>query len=264
MRRLLITGAAGGLGKIARKRFIHLASILRLADIADMGRADSNEELVHCDLTDFSAVRELVDGCDGILHLGGIAAEQNFSSILSANIVGVRNIYEAARLHGRPRIFYASSNHVVGFYRQDEHVGINSAPRPDSLYGVSKCFGEALARFYYDKFGQESAIVRIGSCFPEPTDYRMLSTWLSYDDFGRLVERVFDVPWLGCPIIWGISANSRAWWSNETVRYLGWQPKDSADTYEQRVRAAGKWPAADHPLATHQGGNHTAAPLYPD
>src|SRR5690606_36589221 len=154
-----------------------------------------------------------------------------------------------------PRIFYASSDHVVGFYRQDEHVDTNSAPRPDSLYGVSKCFGEALARFYYDKFGQESAIVRIGSCFPEPTDYRMLSTWLSYDDFGRHVVRVFDVPWLGCPIIWGISANSRAWWSNETVRYLGWQPKDSADAYEHRVRAAGKWPAADHPLATHQGGN---------
>ncbi|WP_332718327.1 NAD-dependent epimerase/dehydratase family protein [Pelagibacterium mangrovi] len=263
MKRLLITGASGGLGQIARRRLIHLASILRLADLADMGRADLNEEIVACDLADRDAVMDLVEGCDGILHLGGVAKEQNFSSILSANIVGLQNLYEAARAHGSPRIFFASSNHVVGFYGQNEPVDFNSPPRPDSLYAVSKCFGEALARFYYDKFGQETAIVRIGSCFPEPTDYRMLATWLSYDDFVRLVERVFDVPVLGCPTVWGISDNSRAWWSNETVSYLGWHPRDSADTYEQRVRAAGKWPSSDHPTATRQGGNHTTEPVYP-
>lgn len=264
MKRLLITGAAGGLGKVARKRLIHLASVLRLNDVADLGRADLNEELVQCDLADAQAVMDMVEGCDGIVHLGGVSTEQSFSKILDANIIGLRNLYEAARAHGHPRIFLASSNHIVGFYRQDEPVDLSSPPRPDGLYAVSKCFGEALARFYHDKLGQETAIIRIGSCFEEPTDYRMLSTWLSHDDFVRLVERVFDVPQLGCPTVWGVSANSRAWWSNAAVRYLGWQPHDSADAYEQRIRAAGKWPAPDHPLATLQGGNNTADPLSRD
>lgn len=264
MKRLLITGAAGGLGDIARRRLTHLAPMLRLSDIVPMGEAAGNEEIVVCDLADARAVNELVAGCDGIVHLGGISTEQSFSAILDANIIGLRNLYEAARHNGMPRIFFAASNHVVGFYRQDEHVDIDSAVRPDGLYGVSKCFGEALARFYYDKLGQETAIVRIGSCFESPTDYRMLATWFSYDDFVGLVERVFAVSELGCPTLWGVSANSRAWWSNDHVGYLGWQPKDSADGFEQAIRDAGNWPAPDHPLVTWQGGNNTQDPLSED
>ncbi|SDG86890.1 NAD-dependent epimerase/dehydratase family protein [Pelagibacterium luteolum] len=263
MKRLLITGAAGGLGRVARKRLAHLAPTLRITDIVDLGPANANEEVVQADLADPKAVMDLVEGCDGIVHLGGISTEQSFSKILDGNIIGVRNLYEAARAHGQPRIFFAGSNHVVGFYRQDEPVDLSSPVRPDGIYGVSKCFGEALARFYYEKVGQESAIVRIGSCFEKPTDYRMLSTWLSYNDFVRLVERVFDVPWLGCPTVWGVSNNSRAWWSNDAVRYLGWHPKDSADGYEAEVRA-NNWPSADHPLARLQGGNNTADPLSRD
>ncbi|WP_421952661.1 NAD-dependent epimerase/dehydratase family protein [Pelagibacterium sp.] len=264
MRRLLITGAAGGLGRMARQRLVHLAPTLRLSDIIPMGMPAENEEIVTCDLSDAAAVNELVKGCDGIVHLGGISTEQSFSVVLDANIVGLRNLYEAARHNGMPRIFFASSNHVVGFYRQDEQVDIDSAVRPDGLYGVSKCFGEALARFYHDKLGQETAIVRIGSCFESPTDYRMLATWLSYDDFVSLVERVFAVPKLGCPTIWGVSANSRAWWSNEHVSHLGWHPKDSADPYETAIRNAGNWPAPDHPLVTLQGGNNTQDSLSDD
>jgi|TARA_A100001391_G_scaffold205162_1_gene203846 uronate dehydrogenase len=253
----LITGAAGGLGNVARTRLAHLAQTLRVTDIADLGPARANEEMVTADLTDLQVVMDLVEGCDGIVHLGGISTEQSFSKILDGNIIGVRNLYEAARAHGQPRIFFAGSNHVVGFYRQDEPVDLSSPVRPDGLYGVSKCFGEALARLYYDKIGQETAIVRIGSCFEKPTDYRMLSTWLSYEDFVRLVECVFNVPRLGCPTIWGVSKNSRAWWSNESCRYLGWLPQDSADFFELEIKASGKWPAHDHPLAFYQGGTNT-------
>lgn len=264
MKRLLITGAAGGLGKVARQRLGHLAEIVRVSDIADLGPAGANEEVIHADLADARAVSDLVKGCDGIVHLGGISTEQSFGQILDANIIGLRNLYEAARSHGQPRIFFASSNHVVGFYRQDEFVDLQTPLRPDGLYAVSKCFGEALARFYHDKLGQETAIVRVGSCFEKPTDYRMLSTWLSYDDFVTLVERVFAVPALGCPVVWGVSDNSRAWWSNESARFLGWRPKDSADAFEAEIRKVGKWPPADHPLATLQGGNNTADPLSRD
>lgn len=261
MKRLLITGAAGGLGKMARTRLNHLAETLRLSDISDLGTANPGEELVQCDLADPEAVNTLVEGCDGIVHLGGVSTEQSFEAILNANIIGLRNLYEAARAHGQPRIFFAGSNHVIGFYHQHESVDHTSLVRPDGMYGVSKCFGEALARFYYDKFGQETAIVRIGSCFEKPTDYRMLATWLSYDDFVSLVERVFDVPNLGCPTLWGISANTRAWWSNDHVAYLGWSPKDSADVFADKIKAEGKWPDLHHPLAVFQGGNNTQDPL---
>ncbi|WMT85942.1 NAD(P)-dependent oxidoreductase [Pelagibacterium sp. 26DY04] len=261
MKRLLITGAAGSLGKVARARLTHLAETLRLSDISDLGSAKPGEELVSCDLADSDAVSALVEDCDGILHLGGISTEQSFEAILNANIIGLRNLYEAARAHGQPRIFFAGSNHVIGFYRQQEPIDHNSPVRPDGMYGVSKCFGEALARFYFDKFGQETAIVRIGSCFEKPTDYRMLATWLSYGDFVSLVERVFEVPNLGCPTIWGVSANSRRWWSNDHVRYLGWSPKDSADAYAEDIQSAGNWPNASHPLSMFQGGNNTQDPL---
>lgn len=257
MRRLLITGAAGSLGTVARHKLKHLATTIRVSDLADLGEAGPNEELIQCDLADAEAVSTLVEGCDGIVHLGGVATEQSFSTILAANIVGLRNLYEAARAHEHPRIFFAGSNHVTGFYDQHEPVDHTSPHRPDGMYGVSKSFGEALARFYFDKFGQETAIVRVGSCFEKPTDYRMLATWLSYDDFAGLVERVFEIPRLGCPTIWGVSNNSRAWWSNAHVRYLGWTPKDSADPFADQIDA----PAPDSPLATFQGGNNTQDPL---
>lgn len=261
MKRLLITGAAGGLGKVARQRLGHLAPILRISDIAELGTAAPNEELVQCDLADAEAVKAMVEGCDGIVHLGGVSTEQGFGAILDANIIGLRNLYEAARVHSQPRIFFAGSNHVMGFYLQDEPVNHTSPPRPDGMYGVSKCFGEALARFYFDKFGQETAVVRVGSCFEKPTDYRMLATWLSYDDFVSLVEKVFAVPRLGCPTIWGVSANARNWWNNDHVAYLGWQPRDSADAYIDVIKADEKWPDADHPLSVYQGGNNVRDPL---
>ena len=259
MKRLLITGAAGGLGKIARERLGHLAQTLRLSDIADLGEAGPNQELMGCDLADAAAVHDLVAGCDGILHLGGISVEADFDPILDANIVGLRNLYEAARAHGQPRIFFASSNHVVGQYTQDTRVDLETPNRPDSLYGVSKCFGEALARLYFDKTGQETAIVRIGSCFEKPTNARMLATWLSYADFIALVERVFAIETLGCPMLWAISNNSRALW-DISDNQIGWTPRDSADVYEPEIRAAG-WPGPDDPLARYHGGNHAAEPI---
>jgi NAD dependent epimerase/dehydratase family len=124
------------------------------------------------------------------------------------HILGLYNLYEAARANGKPRILFASSNHTVGFYRQDEYLDAAARLRPDGLYGVSKCFGEALACMYFDKFGQETALVRIGTCVERPANHRMLATWMSYDDFAALIGCVFRVPRLGCPVIWGVSDNA--------------------------------------------------------
>ncbi len=175
--------------------------------------------------------------------------------IRNSNIDGVVNLYEAARKASHPpRILFASSNHAIGYHTQDTRLDAKSATRPDSLYGVSKVFGEALASMYYDKFGIETACVRIGSCFAEPKNHRMLSTWLSFDDFVTLIERVFAVSRLGCPIIYGASANAASWWDNREVAYLGWTPQDNSEVFRAQVDAQMSPPPADDPTALYQGG----------
>lgn len=262
LKRLLMTGAAGGLGRAMRTRMAKFAEIVRVSDIADLGSASTNEELVTCDLGDAGAVHRLVEGCDGILHLGGISVEDKFSKILNANLLGLYNLYEAARAHGHPRILFASSNHTVGFYRQDEHIDATAPMRPDGLYGVSKCFGEALARMYFEKFGQETALVRIGSCMEKPKNHRMLSTWMSYDDFEALIGCVFRAPMLGCPVIWGISDNDSRWWDNSHAAYLGWRPKDNAERFRAELDASQPRPAVTDALAVYQGGQFTQDPIF--
>lgn len=257
LKRLLVTGAAGGLGRAMLERLKPMADVLRLSDIVDLGEAADGEERVTCDLGDAEAVHRLVEGCDGILHLGGISVEDKFSKILNANLLGLYNLYEAARAHGQPRILFASSNHTVGFYRQDQHIDTEAPMRPDGLYGVSKCFGEALARMYFDKFSQETALVRIGSCMEKPSNHRMLSTWMSYDDFASLIDCVFRAPMLGCPIIWGVSDNDSRWWDNSAASFLGWRPKYNAERFRAELEAAVARPDPGAPLAVYQGGQFT-------
>lgn len=261
LKKLLITGAAGGLGQIARAGLTDIAETLRLSDIAEMAPAGPNEEVVQCDLGDAAAVDALVEGCDGILHLGGISTENTFERILNANIVGLHNLYEAARKHGHPRIFFASSNHVVGFYRQDEWIDGSAAHKPDSWYGVSKSYGEAVALMYFHKFGQETAMVRIGSCFAEPADHRMLATWLAPEDFLSLCARVYEAPRLGCPVIYGVSDNDAKWWDNGAASYLGWRPKHSSAQFARKMAETVPLPETDDPVSMWQGGKFTSGPI---
>jgi uronate dehydrogenase len=264
LKRLLMTGAAGALGRAMRTRLAPLAETLRLSDISDLGAAGKNEELVQCDLGDADAVHRLVEGCDGIVHLGGISVEDKFSKILNANLLGLYNLYEAARANGNPRILFASSNHTVGFYRQDQHIDTTAPMRPDGLYGVSKCFGEALARMYFEKFGQETALVRIGSCMEKPSNHRMLATWMSYDDFRSMIECIFRAPMLGCPIIWGVSNNDSRWWDNSHAAYLGWKPKDNAEHFRAELDAQLGKQDPTAPLHVYQGGNFVKDPIFPE
>ena len=142
--KLLLTGAAGGLGKALRERLKANCAVLRLSDRQDFGAAAAGEEVVLADLADAEAVDAMVKGVDAIVHLGGISVEGPFTPILQANIVGVYNLYEAARKNGVKRVVFASSNHVTGFYRQDETITADHPARPDGLYGISKAFGEDL------------------------------------------------------------------------------------------------------------------------
>lgn len=264
MQRLLITGAAGGLGAILRNELNGYAPVLRLSDIADMGEARPGEELVQCDIADAAAVDRLVEGCDGIVHLGGVSVEGTFDSILQANFRGTYNVFDAARRLSKPRILFASSNHAIGFHERETRLDGDSPQRPDSMYGVSKCYGEALASYYWSKYGVENVCVRIGSCFPKPRDRRMLATWLSPADFVQLIKRVFEAGRIGHTIVYGASNNLEQWWDNSHAAFLGWNPQDSSEQFRDEIEASTPKPDPSDPAVRYQGGGFAAAGHFED
>ena len=257
--KLLLTGAAGGLGKVLRQRLKANCAVLRLSDVQAVGEAGPGEEIVLADLADPVAVHRMVEGVDAIIHLGGVSVEGPFGPILQANILGAFNLYEAARLHGVRRVVFASSNHVTGFYRQDQTITADHPARPDGLYGLSKAFGEDLARLYFDRYGIETACVRIGSSFSEPKDRRMLATWLSFDDLHRLITACLTTPILGHSIVFGMSDNAVTWWDNSRARHIGYVPQDSSDIFREAVYARTTTPDPTDPVAQYQGGGFVVA-----
>ena len=258
LQRLLLTGAAGGLGQVLRERLAPFARVLRVSDIAALGAArGAHEEVVPCDLADKQAVHALLDGVDAIVHLGGVSVERPFEEVLEANIKGIFHVYEAARRHGVRRVVFASSNHVIGFYEQTEALDAHVLRRPDGYYGLSKSFGEDMAQFYFDRYGIETVSIRIGSSFPEPLNRRMMSTWLSYDDLTDLVDKALFTPGVGHTVVYGASANKQVWWNNHAAARLGWTPKDSSEPFRAKVEAQPPV-AANDPNAIYQGGAFTA------
>ncbi|MDP9045733.1 MAG: NAD(P)-dependent oxidoreductase [Pseudomonadota bacterium] len=253
-RRLLLTGAAGALGRELRARLRAYATILRVADVAPLEPAQGNEEVVTCDLEDAASVDAMVAGSEAIVHLGGVSVEGPFEPILRANIVGCYHLYEAARKNGVRRIVFASSNHVTGFYRQDQVIDPSMPLRPDGYYGLSKAFGEQLAQYYFDRHGLETVSLRIGSSFPEPKDRRMLATWLSFDDLERLVLASLRAPVVGHSVIYGVSDNPSTWWDNTRARHLGYRPQDSSEAFRARLEAREPRLDLDDPAMRLQGG----------
>jgi uronate dehydrogenase len=252
--RLLLTGAAGGLGRVLRPRLKAHCQTLRVSDISELGTAAAGEEVMPVPLQDAQAVDKLLEGVDGVVHLGGVSVERPFDEILPANIVGIYNLYEAARKHGTRRIVFASSNHVTGFYKQSETVTPTMPVRPDGYYGLSKAFGENIARFYFDRYGIETVCLRIGSSYPEPKDRRMLATWLSYDDLERLVVASLSSPVVGFSVIYGMSDNPVVWWDNASAKHVGFQPQDSSAKFKTATESKQLTLDLTDPAVIYQGG----------
>lgn len=259
--KILLTGAAGGLGKVLRPHLSTLAELARLSDIVPMQEAASGEECVVCDLSNKAAVDALVAGCDAIVHLGGVSVERPFEEVLEANIKGVFHIYEAARRHHVKRVIFASSNHVVGFHEQGQTIDTDCAKRPDGYYGLSKAYGEDLSRFYFDRYGVETVCLRIGSSFAEPKDRRMLVTWLSFADFVHLVRCALTAPEVGHSIIYGMSANKVVWWDNTKAAHIGYSASDSSEIYRAKAEATPALEASDLANRFQGGGFVKAGPF---
>lgn len=235
LNRILITGAAGRLGSQLRKGLAPLAAHIRLADRVKITDLAENEEAMVFDLSDADAVSKAVEGCDAVVHFGGAPLEAPWEIILNSSIIGSYNIYEAARRYGVRRVIYASSVHAIGYHKLTDRIDENIRVRPDSLYGVSKCFVEAVANLYWDKFGVESVCLRIFSSFPEPPERRMLWSWLSFDDCVRLVEASLTAPHVGCTITYGMSKNKVCPVDTSNWASIGYHPKDDTEFVREKV-----------------------------
>jgi uronate dehydrogenase len=252
--RLLLTGAAGQLGRELRTRLKAYCDVLRVSDQLDLGTAASGEEIQTADLSDASGMQSLLKSVDAVVHLGGISTEQPWAPILASNIVGMVNLYEAAPLQGTKRIVFASSNHVTGFYQQDEVIDTQMPPKPDGFYGLSKAFGEDVAEMYWARWGIETVSIRIGSALPAPKDRRMLSTWISFDDLERLVVSALTAPIVGHTIIFGMSDNQTSWWDNTHAKHIGYRPLDSSDVFRHEIEARQPHIDRHDKAALYQGG----------
>jgi uronate dehydrogenase len=251
--RVLITGAAGTIGRTLRQGLQGRFRALRLFDRVPLGPANPGEELVTADIRDLAAVNAAVADVDGIVHLAGIPHEDTFERILQTNVVGTFNVFEAARRQGCPRVVVASSLHVTGFYDATQRISPEVPVRPDSFYGVGKACGENLGRLYADKHGLEVVCVRIGTFAEQPTTPRHLSTWLSPRDAVELFYRSLVAPEVGFTVVYGASANQRSWWDPGPIDRLGYRPMDDAEEWASKIDAeADPTESGDGP----QGGSY--------
>jgi uronate dehydrogenase len=260
MGKIVLTGAAGRLGSYLREPLAKLGRGLVSTDIADPGKLYPGEEFVQADLADFDAMLALTKGAETIVHFGAIVDEAPFETLLGPNFIGSYNVWEAAHRNGARRVVYASSIHAVGMHPKNVCIGIDAEHRPDTFYGLAKCFSEDLGRMYWEKRGIESVHLRILSC-AQVTNARALGSWLSYDDLVQLVLRAVDTPVTGFAIIYGVSNNDRAPVDNSKAAFLGYRPKDNAEQFAAKILAEA--PAADpaDPGQFCHGGPFASIPL---
>jgi uronate dehydrogenase len=266
--RLLITGAAGNMGRLLRPLLRRDDRVLRLADLTEVSDLASGEESMIVDVTDPAAIEKACQDVDAILHLGGLSTEASFDDVLNVNVVGTHNVLRAAADAGVSRVILASSNHAVGFYRRstdapaDGGVLPDELPaRPDTYYGWSKAAVEALGALYHHRFGLDVIAVRIGTCFAEPIGSRGLSTWLSPEDGARLIEACLAVPTPGFRVVWGVSDNTRRWWSLEGAQALGFVSRDDAERFGPARIAEFGAPDPTDPVHDLVGGQFCLVPL---
>ncbi len=237
MKKLVLTGAAGRLGSYLREPLSKMTEELVSSDIADdIGQLYPGERYQKAELANYNEIHALLEGADMVVHFGAIGDEAPFETILGPNIIGAYNVWEAAHRHNLRRVVYASSIHAVGMHPKQDFIGVDAPHRPDSFYGLAKCFAEDLGKLYWDKCGLESVHLRILSC-AQVTSPRALGSWLSYDDLIQLVTRAIDTPTTGCSVIYGVSDNDRAPVDNSGASYLGYRPQDNAEQFSEAILA---------------------------
>ncbi|MGB5557718.1 MAG: NAD(P)-dependent oxidoreductase [Paracoccaceae bacterium] len=262
MKKIVLTGARGNLGNVLREPLSKMADELLSTDIADApAKLLANETFHQADIAEMDQIAPLLKGADMVVHFGAFVDEGPFEKLLGPNYIGAYNIWEAAYRHGLCRVVYASSIHAVGMEPTNAGIDTDTPHRPDTFYGLAKCFAEDLGRMYWEKRGLEAVCLRILSCTKEPQNARALGTWLSYGDLVRLVERAVDTPTVGFTVAYGVSANTRAPVSNHKVSFLGYQPQDNAEDWAEDLLAKAVKPNPQDLAQMRLGGPFASVPL---
>ena len=233
--RIVLTGASGRLGSYLREPLSKITKKLVSTDKEDIGKTLHNEVFKKLNIKNFKEVNKILKKTDLIIHFGAYSNEGPFQEILDSNILGTYNIWKSAKKNKIKRIIFASSIHSVGMYRANETINHKVMHKPDTFYGLSKCFGENLAQMYWNKCGIECLTIRILSC-AKVTSKRSLSTWLSYDDLIRIVVQSTKIKKLGFEIIYGVSNNKRLNVDNtNATRKLKINIKDNAEKFLNKL-----------------------------
>ena len=258
MQKILITGAAGDVGTRLRK-LLKGVYFLRASDIRKPADLAAGDDFVAADLADLAQAEKAVAGMEGVVHLGGYAVEGSWPTILNANIIGCYNLFEAARSASVKRVVFASSNHAIGFYPRSQRIGVNVTVRPDSRYGVSKAFGEALGSLYAEKHGLRVTCLRIGNVTDTPADERRLSIWIKPEDLAQLVRIGLEHPDIHFEIFYGVSDNAASFWDNSRATHFGYRPQGRAEDFRAQAMAAQAKLPPDPVAARYQGGPFCSA-----
>lgn len=261
MKKLVLTGAAGRLGSYLREPLSKLCDTFVSTDLADgVANLAPNETYIKADITDLDAMVSLLEGADMVVHFGAIGDEAPMDVLWGPNFYGAYTVWEAASRNKLRRVVYASSIHAVGMHRKTDFIGTDAPHRPDTFYGLAKCFAEDLASLYWDKRGLESVCMRILSC-AQVSNSRAVGTWLSYDDLIHLVEQSITTPITGFSVVYGVSNNDRAPVDNIKAQHLGYRPKDNAEQFARAIYAADGPLDPQDPANTHHGGPFAAVAL---
>src|SRR5262245_50924282 len=257
--RIVLTGAAGGIGTMIRPLLASQYPGLVLSDKVAPKNLLPSETFVAADLTKPDEVAAAVKGADSVIHLGGFSIEGPWDVIVQANIIGCYNPFEAAVQAGVKRVLFASASPAVGFYPRKRKIGTDVTGRPDSRYGVSKAFGEALGALYSDKHGMIVTCLRIGNVGARPLDVRRLSIWISPEDIVQLIRIGLDHPDIRFEILYGASDNKAAWWDNSRAHQLGYRPSGKGEQHRAHAEAEQAKVGPDPVGDLFQGGAFCAA-----
>lgn len=261
MKKLVLTGAAGRLGSWLRETLTQMCDELVSSDIVEtIGRLYPGERYQRADLAKYDDIHALLEGADMVVHFGAIGDEAPFETLLGPNFIGAYNVWEAAFRHKLRRVVYASSIHAVGMHLKTDFIGVDAPHRPDTFYGLAKCFAEDLASLYWDRRGLEAVCLRILSA-AQVTSARALGTWLSYDDLIHLVTRAIDTPVTGFAVVYGVSNNDRVPVDNSKASFLGYRPRDNAEQFAAKILAEAPAPDPRDPAQMRHGGPFAAVEL---
>ena len=233
--KLVLTGAGGRLGSYLREPISKLCKNLVSTDIKkNIGPLYENEKFIQADLSNFDEINPIIENATMVCHFGAVVDELPFDKLLGPNYVGSYNIWESSRRHNVKRVIYSSSMHAVGMYPKTMTLKTDTPHRPDSFYGLAKCFTEDLAKMYFEKNKIEAVCLRIASCAPV-NNARSLSSWLSYNDLIKLVIKAIDTPYTGYTVIYGISNNDRKNVDNSNASHIGYIPEDNAEIFAAEI-----------------------------